>query len=569
MELDIVTKYHEIVFKRLVYSVWGIIFFYSCFFSWLQAWSAAAVVAFGVFFIIPLVLYLYHHNYQTISKLFFIISSNCYVYFTGLILKHETATEYYYYCGLLLPFLIFEHKYKKSIFIGILTPFSLWIAATSFGYNFLPEHFFPLAPLPVELIKVTNFAGAFILCLIYIKVIVKTISTLTDQVLIAQKEALQVSKLVSIGEMAAGIGHEINNPLAISLGHLQKCKKILRNEIFTPADLISSLKKQEDALNRITAIVDSLRKYTQMDYDKSTDLNTPELIHKTQLLTGDIFEKEGICFEVKLNAKQFYVKGNYGSFQQILMILLINAKDATLEVAKPSISLTSENMENELVLKVSDNGMGIPEENRDKIFESFFTTKKLGKGTGMGLGMLSKMVHDMKGRVTLDSEVGKGTTFSLYFPTTLPPSTTTIAISSEERLATQERSPLAGKALIVDDEEGIREVLSEYLRDFGLEVDEADDGTTALEKVKHNSYDYIITDMKMPNISGDKFILEAKKINNSKSFYFIITGGIPTNFSKKSDIDLKDLIDGFITKPFTEETIYSALSQVDNKEWTA
>ncbi|MBT4791678.1 MAG: hypothetical protein HON90_08920, partial [Halobacteriovoraceae bacterium] len=56
---------------------------------------------------------------------------------------------------------------------------------------------------------------------------------------------------------------------------------------------------------------------------------------------------------------------------------------------------------------------------------------------------------------------------------------------------------------------------------------------------------------------------------NSKSFYFIITGGIPTNFSKKSDIDLKDLIDGFITKPFTEETIYSALSQVDNKEWTA
>jgi two-component system, chemotaxis family, chemotaxis protein CheY len=122
--------------------------------------------------------------------------------------------------------------------------------------------------------------------------------------------------------------------------------------------------------------------------------------------------------------------------------------------------------------------------------------------------------------------------------------------------------PLKGVALVVDDEEGIREVLIDYLEELGLEVEEAESGVVALEKVKTRKYDYICTDYEMPGMSGEEFIQEAKKLSNGDTRFYIVTGYVEV----KNEDNSKLTCDGYIQKPFTEETIYKAFQSVDNNE---
>jgi CheY-like chemotaxis protein len=117
---------------------------------------------------------------------------------------------------------------------------------------------------------------------------------------------------------------------------------------------------------------------------------------------------------------------------------------------------------------------------------------------------------------------------------------------------------LSGRALIIDDEPGIRTILNDYLSKFGLVVDEADDGQTGLEKVKKQKYDYIFTDLKMLNMSGDIFIKQAQQIPNGQTQYYVISAGM----TEKHIIEVKEKINGFIKKPFTEQDVYETLTKV-------
>jgi len=371
-----------------------------------------------------------------------------------------------------------------------------------------------------------------------------------------QAQATQNEKLASIGELAAGVGHEINNPLAIATGNLSKAIKELKKPEMNRALLQKTFERQEESLERIRVIVDSLRTYARMDTEQFGSLDIHELINKTVGLVATIYEREGIQVKTEFQAKQYTILGNTGKFQQVLMNLISNAKDATEGRENREIIIRTENDQYELAVSISDLGSGISDEIKEKIFDNFFTTKEVGKGTGMGLGISKKIIEEMEGGLEVDSKVGVGTTFTINFPLTQEQETET-RTKKEQRESTQ----LSGRALILDDEEGIRELLRETLEDLGLEVDEAAEAFSALEKVKTTKYDYILTDMKMPGMSGDKFIEQARKLPNGNTRYFVITGGVTTEFSPERRAQLHHMIDGFLLKPFTDEMIYEALSK--------
>jgi len=162
-----------------------------------------------------------------------------------------------------------------------------------------------------------------------------------------------------------------------------------------------------------------------------------------------------------------------------------------------------------LMLSVSDNGVGIPKEIMNNIFEPYFTTKEKGKGTGLGLAVVYGILAENKGDIKVYSEVGKGTTFNVYLP---------LMKKSMEAVSTEkELSRFAGteKILLVDDEESVVRLEKQMLERLGYKVDATDDSNDALNRIvsEPDKYDLIITDMTMPKMTGDALALEIRKIN--------------------------------------------------------
>jgi CheY-like chemotaxis protein len=168
-----------------------------------------------------------------------------------------------------------------------------------------------------------------------------------------------------------------------------------------------------------------------------------------------------------------------------------------------------------LCLAVSDSGIGIPKDIQKTIFEPFFTTKEIGKGTGLGLAMVYGIMQNHHGSVHVESEVGKGTTFELYFPQVLESQT------KQETVTTTHTHPRAmqknKKILIVDDEEMLRELLAEQLVDVGYAVYEASNGVEAIEVLKRlcaeqTQIDAVVLDMNMPKMDGAKAYTEIRAL---------------------------------------------------------
>ena len=371
-----------------------------------------------------------------------------------------------------------------------------------------------------------------------------------------QKQIFQTSKLASIGELAAGVGHEINNPLAIIFGYMEKISNKYRKEI---PDLIEPIDIVLNSTERIKKIVDGLRTFARMDTEHIQTVNVHKTINDSISLIETIYKQENIIIENLYKADKSEIKGNIGKLQQVIMNLFSNAKDA-LSQRGGTIKIETRNKRNKVILKFSDDGVGIKKEDLDRIFDTFFTTKEVGKGTGLGLGISHSIIEGMNGKIEVDSEYGIGTEFTITLPIAGK-----AKLLEEEEEEEEEVMKLKGKILVVDDEDVFRALVCDNLKDLGLEVDDADEGDTALEKIKKNKYDYIITDLKMPRMGGDVLIQEARKLGGKEKI-IVITGGIVTDYTSEQRYALRKLSDGYLKKPFKNEEIYAALKNAGNEK---
>ncbi|MBI2821071.1 MAG: PAS domain-containing protein [Acidobacteria bacterium] len=252
-----------------------------------------------------------------------------------------------------------------------------------------------------------------------------------------QAQLAQAGKMAAIGQLAAGVAHEINNPIGIILG---KTELVLSNYTSVlPHKVVSDLQMIGRHSHRIAAITCSLLQMSRRGVDDWTEVNLNELVQETLPLVEHPFLSSKSRLKLALRSSLPSIRGNPGELQEVLLNLLDNALHAMPErggevaVATDYLSpLENGGGNGSVVLVVRDTGTGIPETIRDRIFDPFFTTKAVGKGTGLGLAILHGIVKSHAGTITVESETGKGTTFQITFPCT----------NGEHRLRNR---PLAGR----------------------------------------------------------------------------------------------------------------------------
>jgi PAS domain S-box-containing protein len=310
-----------------------------------------------------------------------------------------------------------------------------------------------------------------------------------------QQEALQQSeKMAALGGLLAGVAHELNNPLSVVVGQAtllmegsQEPKVVTRaDKIFKAADRCARIVKSFLALAR--------RKPPER---KAMDLNT--LINGSLELLGYQLRTGGIEVTLDLQAKLPEVSGDSDQMTQVITNLVLNAAQALERSSKQRrITIcTSGDDKGHVIIRVADNGPGVPPEIRSKIFEPFFTTRAGTGGTGVGLSLCLNIVASHGGQLTVEDTPGGGATFTATLPTATAAQDPAAAPVEEDGV----RLPKLG-ILLVDDEVELAQTLADLLEQEGHHIDIAANGAIALEKLHKGPYDLIISDLRMPVMDG-------------------------------------------------------------------
>ncbi len=233
----------------------------------------------------------------------------------------------------------------------------------------------------------------------------------------AHQDLLQTEKLATIGVFTAGVAHEINNPLTVINGYLNLVIKNLNSEKSLDREkLLSSCEKIQLSAERIKEMVIGLKNYARKDGIGLMELDLNDAVMGAINLISFLYEKEGITIDTQLFDGQLTILGNIGQIQQVLMNLLSNAKYAVEGREEKKISVKTYHRNNRAFIELSDSGQGIKKEDQSKIFTKFFTTKRPGQGTGIGLDIVKNLVTSMLGDISFKSRYEKGTTFVIKFP---------------------------------------------------------------------------------------------------------------------------------------------------------
>ncbi|MGE3608054.1 MAG: PAS domain S-box protein [Bacteriovoracaceae bacterium] len=376
---------------------------------------------------------------------------------------------------------------------------------------------------------------------------------LERSILQERAKAMHNAKLASIGQLAAGVGHEINNPLAIISGQVSIIESFLESKEIQDQKILERLRKIDSSVKRISNIVKGLRTFARSDENQITEFDIFDLIQETVDMLKEIYAKESIEIKIIGDHKKSFIQGNRGRIQQVLFNLISNAKDATSGQALRLINLILSYTDDSLELVVEDNGKGIPKDLRDKIFEPFFTTKEINKGTGIGLSIVSTIVKEHKGRIEVHSKEGEGARFKVRLPVKFNQLTIPSEISESHTHVKVNCS-----VLIVDDEVDLRESLAYLFSDFCKEVHLAESAEDAFPILKQKKIDLIISDIKMPGLDGFGF-LKLLREDHSQSLprFIFISGGVDMNEEQERIVQLHT--DGMYAKPFEINVLFEKI----------
>ena len=279
---------------------------------------------------------------------------------------------------------------------------------------------------------------------------------------------------------------------------------------------------------------------------------------------------EKITLDLRHGRDLWLVKADINQFEQVIINLVVNARDAM--PSGGTIALRTRNVPasecasfkedvllpgDYVAIVVEDNGTGIPEEVRDKIFEPFFTTKEVGKGTGLGLSMVYGIVKQTEGYVFCDSEVGRGTTFTILLPRYVPTEADEPVKKETAKAVTD--STGHGTILLVEDEEAVRAFGARALAARGYTVLEAGSGLEALEIVEANKgkIDLVVSDVVMPEMDGPTMFGELRKRGITAKVIFV--SGYAEDAFQRNLPEGEDF--GFLPKPFSLKQLVEAVKE--------
>jgi PAS domain S-box-containing protein len=380
-----------------------------------------------------------------------------------------------------------------------------------------------------------------------------------------ESQFLRAQRMESLGTLAGGIAHDLNNVLSPLLFSLQLLK-----EKITGADGQELLDMLEANVERGTNLVKQVLAFGRGVEGERIAIHPAQIAREIKHIVHETFPKS-VEFEFDSAPDLWAVTGDPTQLHQVLLNLCVNARDAMPNGGKLSIRMKNATLDRaqtemnpgakpgpHVVISVKDTGVGITREVQDKMFEPFFTTKEVGKGTGLGLSTTLSIVKSHGGFINCYSEVGKGTTFKVYLPANTEPVVVENEAEKESKLPCGHNELV----LVVDDEEPIRRVAQKTLERFGYRVLLAADGAEAvsLYASRRNEIDAVITDMAMPIMDGPATIVTLKAINPAVKI--LSSSGLASDggLAKARTAGVRH----FIPKPYTAESILQALHEVLN-----
>lgn len=334
-----------------------------------------------------------------------------------------------------------------------------------------------------------------------------------------QRQLMQSHKMEAIGQLAAGIAHDLNNALAAVVGHLQL---LVTEEPLSPTGA-RSLETALLGCERASALINQLLGFSRQGKYNPRVLSLRRIAEATLEFLGKVLDKD-ISIELGDEASESLVRGDAGQLQQVFTNLIINAKQAIQGRGTISLSfgrrevLSPERFNPNAhtgffsTATIADSGEGIPPENLDKIFEPFFTTKAESEGSGLGLSMVYGIMQNHGGWIEVESTRGVGTTFTLF----LPIASGDIAATGERPAPSPPRSARKqGHVLVIDDEVVLVELAKQFLTLAGFTVTGFSDPESALVwyQTAHQVVDMVILDMKMPRLDGSSAFRRIREID--------------------------------------------------------
>ncbi|MFA6289919.1 MAG: response regulator [Opitutaceae bacterium] len=394
------------------------------------------------------------------------------------------------------------------------------------------------------------------------KYFISVISDITERKVL-QDQFLRAQRMESIGTLAGGIAHDLNNLLAPIVMGVDLLKQLDPDPRSLPVieNMARSAKRGTDLVRQVLSFARGVEG-TRMP------LQAREIVREVESIAGNTFPKN-ITIETDLAPDLWLVTADPTQLNQVLLNLCVNARDAMPNGGR--IDLVAANVEVDeqyavmnrgaspgryVVLRVTDNGCGMPKEVVDRIFDPFFTTKELGKGTGLGLSTVLGIVRSHGGFVNVYSEPGKGSVFKIYLPARAE---TAGAVASGPEAPALPRGN-GELVMVVDDETSILDITRQTLLTFGYQVITAEDGAQAigLYAIHREAVAVVLTDMMMPVMDGPSLIAALHRINPSVKI--VAASGLDANGNVARAATAG--VNHFLAKPYSAEAMLKMLKTV-------
>ncbi|HZS49119.1 MAG TPA: PAS domain S-box protein, partial [Blastocatellia bacterium] len=368
-----------------------------------------------------------------------------------------------------------------------------------------------------------------------------------------REQLFQSEKLSAVGELVAGVAHELNNPLTSVVGFSQ----LLMTDPTISQQNRGLLETVVNESLRARKIIQNLLTFARRSKQEHKPVKLADVIEKTLELRRYDLRVGNIEVTTDIPRNLPLITGDFMQLQQVILNLVTNAEQAMREHSNSGkLFVKLRQSDQDLIISIEDTGPGIPPENLRKVFEPFFTTKPVGKGTGLGLAICYGIIAEHGGEITVDSKVGRGTTFTITLP-----------VSNEEPTATAEATkskPVSAKRILaLDDEPAIRALIKSALTRQGHDVDAVSTGEEALKLLRSKKYDLIFSDMRMPGMDGPSFFeflkTEFPSLTNRVIF---ITGD---TVSGETAEFLRQTGCASLSKPFVVADLLTLMAEVSSK----
>ncbi|TET88711.1 MAG: hybrid sensor histidine kinase/response regulator, partial [Dehalococcoidia bacterium] len=362
---------------------------------------------------------------------------------------------------------------------------------------------------------------------------------------VLEQRSHMMSRLASVGEMASGIAHEINNPLTSVIGFAQL---LMQKDL--PQDIREDIKIINEGARQVASVIKRLLTFARQYKPERWYVNINDIVAATLDLRAYEMETGNIKVINQLDPDLPGTIADGGQLQQVFLNIIMNAEtEMKLAHGKGNLFIKTEAIDNTILISFKDDGPGIAKKNLERIFEPFFTTREVGKGTGLGLSVCHGIMTEHNGRIYAESKSGRGATFIVELPIVTKPEQLKLA----DPVADESKRVNGASILVVDDDLAILQFLSRALAEEGHQVETVGNAADALDRLKSTRYSLILLDIKLPEVSGIELYQRIQKIAKSLTRRVVfITGDV-------IGADTKDFLTRtkapHITKPFDTEQL--------------